>query len=47
MNCKHKSIIRFYENGDKDFYCTAKQKEIIDKDCRNCMLRLPDLPKRI
>lgn len=47
MNCKHKSVIRIYKNGNKDFYCIAKQKEITENDCKGCMLRLPDLPERI
>lgn len=44
MNCKHKNIIRIYKDGKRDFYCTAKQKEIAERECKNCMLQLPDIP---
>ena len=37
MSCKHKQIIRMI-GTKKEYYCTAKQKEITDYDCRGCML---------
>lgn len=45
MNCKHSDTIAISENG-KEYYCKAKQKRITEYDCRNCMLRLPNLPER-
>lgn len=43
MNCKHAQVIRMIDTK-KEFYCTAKQKEIKESDCRGCMLYNPDLP---
>lgn len=47
MNCKHKKIIRLTNNTIPEYFCTAKQKEITDYDCRGCMLYNPDLPEEI
>ena len=39
MACKHKQVISIVlENNKREYYCTAKQKEITDYDCRGCML---------
>lgn len=38
MNCKHKKIIRLTNNTIPEYFCTAKQKEITDYNCRGCML---------
>lgn len=39
MACKHKQVVSIVlENNKKEYYCTAKQKEIKDHDCRGCML---------
>ena len=43
MNCKHAQVIRI-TNNKQEYYCTAKQKEVIENDCRGCMLYNPDLP---
>lgn len=43
MNCKHKNLIRITSNTKRDYYCTAKQKEIVERDCRGCMLYNPDV----
>lgn len=37
MACKHRQVIRI-TNNKQEYYCTAKQKEIKDYDCRGCML---------
>ena len=42
MNCKHKNLIRTTSNTKRDYYCTAKQKEITEKDCKGCMLYNPE-----
>lgn len=42
MNCKHKNLIRITNNSKRDYYCTAKQKEITETDCRGCMLYNPE-----
>ena len=46
MNCKHSDVISISKNR-KEYYCKIKGKRISEYECRNCMLRLPDLPKRI
>ena len=43
MTCKHRQVIRI-TNNKQEYYCTAKQKETTDYDCRGCMLYNPDLP---
>ena len=43
MTCKHRQVIRIV-NNQKEYFCTAKQKEITDYDCRGYMLYNPDLP---
>lgn len=42
MNCKHKNLIRIISNNKRDYYCTAKQKEITETDCKGCMLHNPE-----
>lgn len=42
MICKHKQIIRIINNTIAEYYCTAKQKEIKDYDCKGCMLYNPN-----
>lgn len=42
MNCKHKTI---EGNTTKYFWCNVKGKSTDDYQCRDCMLRLPDLPE--
>ena len=45
MDCKHKQVISIVlKNNEKEYYCTAKQKEIKESDCKDCMLYNPDLP---
>lgn len=46
MNCKHSALIAISENS-KEYYCKIKGKRISEYECGDCMLRLPDLPKRI
>ena len=43
MACKHRQVIRI-TNNKQEYYCTAKQKETTDYDCRGCMLYNSDLP---
>lgn len=45
MNCKHKKIETYVNTTINVMYCKAKGKEITEYDCKNCMLRLPDLPE--
>lgn len=45
MNCKHKTIETYTNTTTSVLYCKAKGKEINEYDCRDCMLRLPDLPE--
>ena len=42
MNCKH---IEIKGNTTKYYYCKVKEKEIEEKDCKNCMLKIPNIPK--
>ena len=42
MNCKHVTVEGI---TTKYFYCKLKQKAVDEKNCRDCMLRLPDLPE--
>lgn len=44
MNCKHVTV---KGNTTKYYYCKAKNKAVEEYECRDCMLRLPDLPTRI
>lgn len=43
MSCKHKQIIRITSNTIPEYYCTAKQKYITERDCRGCMLYNPNI----
>ena len=42
MNCKHKYV---EGNTKKHFIYRAKNKAINEYDCKNCPLRLPDVPE--
>lgn len=42
MNCKH---VRVKGTTTKYYYCPLKRKSVDDYICRDCMLRLPDLPE--
>ena len=42
MDCKH---IEVKGNTTKYFFCKVKDKSVNDYDCKDCMLKLPDLPK--
>lgn len=42
MNCKHRKI---KGNTTKYFWCNLKEKSVDDYQCRDCMLKLPDLPE--
>ena len=45
MSCKHKQVIRIVVGTNKkEYYCTAKQKEIGDYECDNCLLKLEENP---
>lgn len=44
MNCKHKKIIRIIDNNRAEFYCSAKEKEIKEWECENCLLKLEENP---
>ena len=44
MNCKHAQVIRITNNTNIEYFCTAKQKEVSERDCRDCMLYNQDLP---
>lgn len=41
MNCKHVAI---KGNTTKYFYCNLKGQAVDDYKCRDCMMKLPDLP---
>lgn len=43
MNCKHSDVIRIVNNTKKEYYCKLKDKEITEWECRECMMRLPNL----
>ena len=43
MSCRHKQIIRMI-GTKKEYYCTAKQKEIKEWECENCLLKLEENP---
>ena len=42
MNCKHRVI---QGRTTKYFRCQIKGKPVDDFDCKNCMLRITDLPE--
>ena len=33
MSCKHKQVIRIVNNTEREYYCTAKQKEMCEEYC--------------
>ena len=41
MNCKH---VEVQGRTTKYYWCKVKGKSVDDYQCRECMLRLPDLP---
>ena len=41
MNCKH---CKLQGNTTKYFYCQLKNKVIDNYMCKNCVMKLPDLP---
>ena len=41
INCKHCKV---QGNTTKYFYCQLKEKAVYDCECRNCVMKLPDLP---
>ena len=43
MSCNHKQIIRMI-GTKKEYYCTAKQKEIKEWEYENCLLKLEENP---
>ena len=43
MNCKHAKVIRI-TNNKQEYYCTAKQREIKEWECENCLLKLEENP---
>ena len=44
MNCKH---IEIKGNTTKYYYCKVKEKPIEEKDCKNCMLKIANIPKEL
>lgn len=40
MNCKH---VEVQGNTTKYYWCKVKGKSVDDYQCRDCMLKLPDL----
>lgn len=44
MNCKH---IEVKGNTTKYFFCKVKNKSVDRYECRDCMLKIPNLPERI
>lgn len=42
MNCKH---VRVEGKTTKYFYCKLRDKTVDDYSCRNCVMKLPDLPE--
>lgn len=42
MNCKHCKV---EGTTTKYFYCMLKNKSIDEYQCKNCLMKLPDLPE--
>ena len=42
MNCKHCEI---KGKTTKYYYCMLKKKTVDDYSCKNCVMKLPDLPE--
>lgn len=42
MNCKH---VRVKGKTTKYYYCMLKNKTVDDYSCKNCVMKLPDLPE--
>lgn len=41
INCKHCKV---QGKTTKYFYCQLKNKQVDNYSCRNCVMKLPDLP---
>lgn len=41
MGSKHKETIRVV-NNKQEFYCKVFDKEILDYDCRNCLMNIEE-----
>lgn len=44
MNCKHLSV---EGNTTKYYYCKIKEKTVDKYNCKDCMLKIRNLPERI
>lgn len=44
MNCKHVKVVG---NTTKHWYCSLKDKAVDDYACKDCMMKLPDLPEGV
>ena len=44
MDCKH---IEVRGNTTKYYYCKAKDKSIDKTECKNCMLKISNIPKQV
>ena len=42
MNCKHSEV---RGNTTKYFYCKLKEKAVDDYNCKNCIMKLPNVPE--
>ena len=42
MNCKH---VKLVGSTTKYWYCSIKEKAVDDYSCKDCILRLPNLPE--
>lgn len=42
MNCKH---VEVQGRTTKYYWCKVKGKSVDDYQCRDCMMKLPDLPE--
>jgi len=42
MNCKH---VKIAGNTTKYYYCKALNKAVDDYKCRDCLLKIPNIPK--
>ena len=42
MNCKHAET---RGNTTKYFYCKLRDKSVDDYSCKNCVMKLPNLPE--
>lgn len=42
MNCKH---VRVKGKTTKYYYCMLKNKTVDDYSCKNCVMKLPNIPE--